>query len=95
MSEPIKMLVKIECPHCKKEMLVGMENYAPEFKEIFTVEDVEKSKKTILDKLENAYEKDVITKGTLNSAKEWVMADTTMFGPSDIDSVFESIINKE
>jgi hypothetical protein len=92
MDNPIKILVKESCPHCNKEILIEVKSLLPTV-DILTIEDIEESKNIVITKLEESYLKKKITKKELNDAMEWVNSEETVFGPNDIDTVVDSIIN--
>jgi len=89
MNNIIKTISPIICPHCQKTVMVEFLNTSTVLASVYKEEDVLTAKADVLLKIQDLHipeeKKDDITK--------WVNNPETVFGPSEVDAIIESLQN--
>ena len=95
MSEPnlIKVLLKSECPHCLGEIFVEVESPAPIARGVLRMADITTAKENVIKKITELLTNEEIEKVDFDQAVEWINDSETVFGPSDVEAIIESIKN--
>ena len=95
MDNQIKVLLKSECPHCSKEILIEVESPTPLIRGILMASDIAAAKEYVVGKLNELFANEEIEKKDLEDATEWIQNEETIFGPKDVDSIIDSIKNSK
>ena len=82
----IKSIFPQTCPHCDKNIMIGVQSVSPIISEIFTEEDVKKSKDEV-----KKSAKELLTGDELKEALKWIDDENTVFGPQDVPSIISSL----
>lgn len=87
MSNIIKTITPVECPHCKKPVYVEFSNKSPEVTSILTPETVELAKGRARERIE-ALDMDESDK---LDVIDWINDPDTIFGISEVDEIVENL----
>jgi hypothetical protein len=93
MTDPIKIILKKSCPHCNKEILVEVESSVPVIKSILTKEDIAAAKEEAVKELNTILDGGDFDEKIIKDAINWIKEEDTIFGPDDIKTVINSVIN--
>jgi len=86
-NNEIKSLIPIECPHCKKGMMIELNTFGPEFKSIQTPETLTKAKNDAIIKIAELEIPDENKK----QAIEWINDPETVITEDGIESLIETV----
>jgi hypothetical protein len=92
-DNPIKVLLKSQCPHCKGEIYLEVESPTPTIKGVLRMVDITAAKDYVIGKVKEFYKSEEISKEDYDSAMDWLKSEETVFGPNDVESVINSIKN--
>lgn len=80
-----------KCPHCGNDILISTNFTSPAVDWVLKPEDVQVAK----DKLKARLENSSISKAELGMVVEWLESPETMFGPEEVDVIFEQLTKKQ
>lgn len=83
----IKSLTPIECPHCKKPIVIEFTTSAPKLTGTYTPEMLDAAKSEALAKIAEMNLPEEFTKATI----DWINSPDTIFGPNDVEEVLKNI----
>jgi len=87
MNTSIKSIIPIECPHCNKSILVGLETTPPLLNGVHSEEETAKAKSDAIELISALTIPEEIKESTL----EWLKQKTTMIMPADVESLVNEI----
>ena len=87
----IKSITTHLCPHCKEEIIVESQMTPPVINSLYTVKDIEEAKKDCLARVETLS----IDEEKKTGVRKWLENPETVFGPSEVDSIIESLLKAE
>jgi hypothetical protein len=83
----LKILLPIECQHCKKQNIVSMEMAAPTPHNVYKDEDLKEAKEECILKLQD-----------IPGAEEvvsWLLNDTTIVTPDEVDNIVLNALSQK
>lgn len=83
----IKSLTPIECPHCRKPIVIEFTTGAPKLSGTYTAEMLEAAKREALAKIAEMNLPEEFTKATT----DWINSPDTIFGPNDVEEIIKNI----
>lgn len=84
----VKRIEPLECPHCKKEVLIGMQSMIPYITRLSTLEDVKASKIELLERLENI---EFVSDKEKASILAWIKDEETIIDPDDVEAMEKNV----
>jgi len=91
MTNTIKTIVPTSCPSCKCDILVEFVNNSPEVSSVFTPADVEAAKEDARTRVGFLS----IDESKKSQVLEWINDEATVFGPSEVDSIINSLLDTQ
>lgn len=85
----IKSIVPTKCPSCGTTVLIEFNSIPPQLNAVMTIEEARGAKELVKTKVAEIKDLDADLK---TSVFEWVDQDSTIFGPSEVDSIVQSVI---
>ena len=87
-NDIIKTIIPQSCPHCGQGIIIEFNTPSPQILSVYKVEDIEKAKKDAIDRIEllsidDSKKEDVI---------KWIKDPSTVFGPSEVEVLINSIL---
>jgi len=87
----IKSIVESTCPHCSKQIYVESQFQAATVGEIFTSDKLIEAKEGCIERVRGLD----IDEEKKESVIKWLRDETTVFAPSEVESIILSLINPE
>ncbi len=91
MTNIIKTIVPTVCPCCKGDILVEFTNNSPEISSVFTLEDARTAKDDAISRVGFLS----IDEDKKNQVIKWINDENTVFGPSEVNSIINSLLEVE
>lgn len=91
MNNTIKTIIPTTCPCCKNDILVEFASNAPELTSVFTSNDVQAAKEDARTRVGFLS----IDDEKKNQVLEWINDESTLFGPGEVDSIINSLLETE
>jgi len=94
MEQPkiIKRIEPLPCPHCGKEILVGVNGMLPGVSKLSTIEEVNSSKIALLERIE---EIQFVSEEEKMKILEWVKSDNTLIDSDDVEVIADNIAREQ
>jgi hypothetical protein len=95
MDQQLKVIKRIEplpCPHCGKDVLVGVRGTLPEVSQLITKEDVDKAKMDLLERLEKI---EFISDDEKIEVLRWINDENTLMDGDDVDAIEKNIAHEQ
>jgi len=86
-DQEIKALIPVNCPHCKKTIVLEFITNAPTLSSVYTPEMIEMAKVDAINKI-NMLQVDGEIK---NPVIEWINNPETIFGPNDVEEIVRNV----
>ena len=87
----IKSITSHSCPHCGGEIYIENQIVPPTVSSLFTPEMVEEAKKDCLTRVQSL----TLDEDKKESVKKWIEDPSTVFGPSEVESIILSLLKPE
>jgi len=87
----IKSITVLSCPHCKEEVFIESQMTPPSISSLFTEKDLHEAKDDCLKRLESVN----IDEEKKEDVIRWINDPATVFGPSEVENIILSLLNKE
>lgn len=87
----IKSITNHTCPNCNQDIFVETQIIPPTIMSIFTPKDVATSKVDCITRIETL----TIDEEKKTSVIKWINDPRTVFGPSEVDSIINSLLKPE
>lgn len=91
MTNTIKTIVPTTCPSCKGDIMVEFVNHSPDISSVFTPADVTAAKEDARIRVNHLS----IDQEKKDQVLEWIDDENTVFGPSEVDSIVNSLLEVE
>lgn len=86
-EQDIKSLNPIDCPHCRKPIIIEVVTRAPQLTGIYTPEMLNDAKNEAIEKIKKLGLPEETTRSTI----DWINSPDTIFSPADVEEILKNI----